>query len=562
MTIFIDSEKMEKKVNKLNDENAKILIRIDLNMFNCMVGYLLNMNSPLITFRNIQQMNKLFNKIDPKPFFINDNLKIRYNFIMGVLHEIVDIRHHIILKEDLIMFINERFNHEEYKDILDNLDRYFNMSSYQIEFTRDAITDRLNFIYLDAYKDEIRDELDKLDSNEFNSYKEINDNLRVLMSGLFSKIRASNINETNIRTLSTLDENVDDIVIDLIKKLKDDSRVLRTGMKRLNEMLSPGFVGSNLYLFAGIPNAGKTLILTKSMLGIQKYNSNVKLKRPDKKPVVLFITAEDTMEKMLGRIFSDLVPNVDLKKSDYSAEELGQMLKDHGFGDSDAEINIVVKYYNEKEIDTNDIYGIIDEVEDENNEVIALIVDYVKRIRPALYAREERDELKNITNELRNISVNYDIPVITACQMNREAAKLADNALMDNKNDVAKKFGRANIGNSWAMIENADCVINIFTEPYEDPTTRKISKWMSFTRMKLRYEDLYNVTYFVQPYSSDGKRLLDDINLPEGSYVSKLELSHDNAKSVNDIKYTMQPAMKTTTIDDSLFMTSSINKRE
>ena len=560
MTIFIDAEKMEKKVNKLNDENTKILIRIDLNMFNCMVGYLLNMESPLITFKNIQQMHKLFNKIDPKPFYINENLKIRYNFIMGVLHEIVDVRHHLILKDDLLVFINERFNHEDYKDIFNNLDKYFNMSSYQIEFTRDSINDRLNYIYLDAYKDEIRDELDKLDSNEFNSYREINENLRIIMAGLFSKIRASNLNETNIRTLSTLDENMDNVVLDLIKKFRDDSRVLKTGMKRLNEMLSPGFVGSNLYLFAGIPNAGKTLILTKSMLGIQKYNSNVKLKRPDRKPVVLFITAEDTMEKMLGRIFSDLVPNVDLKKSDYSNKELAEMLKQHGFGDSEGEINIVVKYYNEKEIDTNDIYGIIDEVEDENNEVIALIVDYVKRIRPALYAREEKDELKNVTNELRNIAVNYDIPVISACQMNREAAKAVDNAIMDNKNDVAKKIGRSNIGSSWAMLENTDALINIYTELYEDPTTKKNTKWMSFMRMKLRYEDLFNVTYFVQPYSADGKRLLDDINLPEGSYVSKLELSHEVARQ-KDIKYTMQPEMKVTSMDTPLFMGKAINSK-
>ncbi len=560
MTIFIDAEKMEKKVNKLNDENTKILIRIDLNMFNCMVGYLLNMESPLITFKNIQQMHKLFNKIDPKPFYINENLKIRYNFIMGVLHEIVDVRHHLILKDDLLVFINERFNHEDYKDILDNLDKYNNMSSYQIEFTRDSINDRLNYIYLDAYKDEIRDELDKLDSNEFNSYREINENLRIIMAGLFSKIRSSNLNETNIRTLSTLDENMDNVVLDLIKKFRDDSRVLKTGMKRLNEMLSPGFVGSNLYLFAGIPNAGKTLILTKSMLGIQKYNSNVKLKRPDRKPVVLFITAEDTMEKMIGRIFSDLVPNVDLKKSDYSNKELAEMLKQHGFGDSEGEINIVVKYYNEKEIDTNDIYGIIDEVEDENNEVIALIVDYVKRIRPALYAREEKDELKNVTNELRNIAVNYDIPVISACQMNREAAKAVDNAIMDNKNDVAKKIGRSNIGSSWAMLENTDALINIYTELYQDPTTKKNTKWMSFMRMKLRYEDLFNVTYFVQPYSADGKRLLDDINLPEGSYVSKLELSHEVARQ-KDIKYTMQPEMKITSMDTPLFMGKAINSK-
>ena len=40
-----------------------------------------------------------------------------------------------------------------------------------------------------------------------------------------------------------------------------------------------------------------------------------------------------------------------------------------------------------------------------------LILDYVKRIRPAEKGESEKIELKNITNELKSLANCFDIPV-------------------------------------------------------------------------------------------------------------------------------------------------------
>ena len=70
----------------------------------------------------------------------------------------------------------------------------------------------------------------------------------------------------------------------------------------------------------------------------------------------------------------------------------------------DNNIDIIIKEYKNREIDTNDLYSIINDLADEGVEVVTLIVDYMKRIRPAERANDEKTELKNISNELKEVA--------------------------------------------------------------------------------------------------------------------------------------------------------------
>ena len=88
------------------------------------------------------------------------------------------------------------------------------------------------------------------------------------------------------------------------------------------------------------------------------------------------------------------------------------------------------------------MYGIINDLSDEGIEVIALIVDYMKRLRPAERANDEKTELKNISNELKEVAKFFDCPVITAQQLNRSGASVVDAALQAKKEDVTRLVGR------------------------------------------------------------------------------------------------------------------------
>ena len=127
-------------------------------------------------------------------------------------------------------------------------------------------------------------------------------------------------------------------------------------------------------------------------------------------------------------------------------EYVGQLeLKD---GDN---IDIIIKEYKHREIDTGDLYSIINDLADEGVEVITLILDYMKRIRPAERASDEKTELKNISNELKEVGKFFDIPIITAQQLNRSGASVVDAALQAKKEDVTRLVGRDAIAGAWEI---------------------------------------------------------------------------------------------------------------
>ena len=112
------------------------------------------------------------------------------------------------------------------------------------------------------------------------------------------------------------------------------------------------------------------------------------------------------------------------------------------------DVDIVIRYEANRSITTDDIYSMIDDMADAGQDVIALVFDYIKRIRPAERGKDEKEELKNITNELKTLATHYDIPVISAHQMNRDAAATVDAAMQANKADLAKFLGRSNVGSA------------------------------------------------------------------------------------------------------------------
>ena len=178
----------------------------------------------------------------------------------------------------------------------------------------------------------------------------------------------------------------------------------------MNALLAPGYMSKRLYLYLAFPGKGKSTILLKSALDFKKYNT-VKTKDPDKRPAVLFLTLENSVEETVERIFNMTVDGDDIRN--FRPNQVIKRLRKEGkleLNDKNP-MDIIIKEYKNREIDTNDIYSIINDLSDEGIEVVGLIVDYIKRIKPAEKASDEKTELKNISNELKEIAKFFDIPV-------------------------------------------------------------------------------------------------------------------------------------------------------
>lgn len=503
--------------DKFDRRNRKIKIKFDKFMLEMFVGYL-TMDSKYITRANYINMKKLFEIIDDKMYETDEEQYDLIQFIRALLEARVD---NTMTNINVIMSYCLRINNANFKKFASKLEYYGRIKESEIRWINRAVVDRLKYAYIVFYKDIIYHDFERLDNGEYESYEEASKVIREDMTQLLAEMRQSDT-LNNIDTFS-LDDNVfDTIVTDIVNKLKDKSRRFTTGIRALNNILSPGFLSGRLYMFLARTANFKSGILLSIARWFKTYNFDVKPKRnPNAIPTVLLITTENSVAETVARLFAMVVPGEDIEE--LSPAEVIQKLKQNGRMtiSSENSFDIVIKYYNDREIDTNDIYGIIEDIENDNREVMGLIVDYIKRIRASESGHgDERIELKNASNELKSLAQNLDIPVITAMQINRAGNAIVENAMSQSKEDLAKFVGSTNIANCWDLVENSDwvCIINI--------EKHKMSGqyYLTFKRTKIRYADKSGgMTYFNHPFADGDKiRLLEDVCLPESLSINTL----------------------------------------
>lgn len=427
----------------------KIAIKFNITHLNMIIGYLFK-QSVQITVKSMKNLKRLFDMIDTD-IYDNEQLITRINFINDVL----DARLVKGFENDdaIINYCMSDNPGEELQNVIDAIPQYRKINYEEIKYINKMVQDRLTYSFILDYKDEIYNTMERIDSGDFRTYQEINDKFKSQCSSFLAEARrVKDIDTVNELTLS--DENFENSIMDVVTDLKNPSKCYKTGIQMLNRCLSPGLLSQRTYLFCGAPGGFKSGILLKLARDIKKYNKDIKT-RTGKKPAILFVTMENTIKETVERMFNMSVTSEDIRN--YTPKQVVKMLKDNGdftISDSNNDIDIVMKYYGNREIDTSDLYTIIEEMADDNKECIALILDYIKRIRPAEKGKDEKEELKNITNELHNLAIDFDIPVISAMQINREGARALDAAMENNKADIGRFIGRANIGSAFEKAPN------------------------------------------------------------------------------------------------------------
>ena len=353
------------------------------------------------------------------------------------------------------------------------------MNPIEVKGLMQLVTDALQYGYIYGIKDECINLLDEIDIEQPGAFREIAERLFLISQSMLD-IK----HETNMVT-NKVEFNTNDMtslrlgIGKTIKSLQESGSIYKIGIKRLNTLLSPGYMNGRLYVYMGLPAGGKSLILLKTALDIRKYNLNVKPKTPGMKPAVLYVSMENSFEETIERIwnmtFDDPITNYteeqavsmlckelgihqvlkdDLKvpvtdrESGKMSELEAQLIKEHGREEQN--IEIVVQYYPYRSISTDDLFTVIHDLRDENLEVCALVFDYIKRIEPANPVKDGnvKMELARIVNELKAMAVLLGIPVITAHQMNRAAAATVDAATRQGKGDTNKLVGRENVGDA------------------------------------------------------------------------------------------------------------------
>ena len=492
----------------------KIRMKMDLTMLDMILAFIYK-DSVLRTRKSLNNTFKLFNIIDMSVYESNEPAKARIWVIMKTLE--AKLKLDFINDDAIKQYCRDHTESSEMTtlivDNIQNLKISYEESKYLVK----CIDDRLEYGYTLTLKEIYQELLDKIDDGDFKTYKAISEDLHDIATSIIQLKRRTN-SLTSDATFSLREGQFEDIITDAVNKLQDRNRVFLTGIRRLNTILSPGYQSKRLYTYLAFPGGGKSQILLKAALDIKKYNKGVQPKDINKTPAVLFITMENDIDETVERIFNMRVTSEDIRN--YTPKQVIRKLKQDGemtLTDKD-NIDIIIQYHANRSIDTNDLYTIIKDLNDDGVEVIALILDYLKRIRPAEKALTEKEELKNITNELKTLAKTLDIPVITAQQLNRVASSVVDAAIQNKKEDVTRLVGRDGIAGAWEIVENSDVLIIINQEVKAD--TNEV--YLTFKLLKRRYrsseedEKLKRLDYFNHPYEPGNTiKLVDDIDLPE-----------------------------------------------
>lgn len=491
------------KVNynrKKNDSLQPIKLQLDILNLDILCRYVLQ-TPALLRMEHLVNLRKMINIVDPC-IYENDPEKLkRVQFIFKALEARLD---HNINDQDLTLaYINNNTTFD-----IDFIDRdKIDLSKDEISYGHEIVGQGLRYQFVYNNVDDILDICTRFKAADFAHKGEVVEELENIVDTMKNNFRRTRTNDNAIDMNFSLRDGVfENAITDTWNLITNPSRRLMTGMQGLNEMVGGGLECGRVYMLMGTSGVGKSITLLNLIYQIKKYNTHFQTKDPTKTPCIVLLTMENTVVETITRLF-DLVIEGSRGMGNYEVQDVISMLRDQGklVLNDESPIDIVIRYKANKSVDTSYLYTLCDDLDDEGYEVICLVQDHVKRIRSIYPNSDLRLELGDVVNEFKVFAAEKDIPVISNTHLNRDAARIIEDAARKANQDTGKLLGKSNIGESMLMIDNLDCGI-IITLDFD----KEENRYMTFNLIKMR--DKTERTYIAQPFDQGSTiRLMEDV---------------------------------------------------
>lgn len=534
----MDNSKRRAKYSKTREPES-LKFNFDITIMDAFSQYVVSENTS-IHISSLGNLYTILNSISERLFGDNQALISRYRFCKAALKTRLEKK---ITKRDFIIrdIIGPLGNTFEGMDV-DNLKELSNTDIVWIEQDISSIMDVL-FINNNII-DLSRDCTNFIDA-DYSEKMRFVDSIKNRVVKMNTEFRRHDLDMDSEDTMFKL-SNPENSIQRIIDRMHSPSYKLITGMQTFNQIIAGGFEGSRVYCFYGLPGEGKTTTLLNLLYQLKKYNVNYVCKDRTKKPCIVLLTMENQIHETVCTLYN-IACNAD-DMSNHTTQEIMDIMSQTGLAVTpESPIDIIIKYKPINSVDTNYLFKLTEDLEDDGYEVICMLQDYIKRIRPIEdNDRDERFRLGSVINDFKNYAVAKDIPVITASQINRDGAKIVDDSRSSNKSDIIKKIGRVNIGESSLIDENLDASIFLLPEWTSDG-----KKYMGFklTKKRFKADSSVSANIFYQPFvdgnivkleEDEGcmaplsrKTLLDDNT---GSIKDKMNRFSSNAAFENNIK--------------------------
>ncbi len=355
----------------------------------------------------------------------------------------------------------------------DNVFQYINVPDLAAKkIINTAITNKIES--LDIFKENLNNIINII--NTYNEIKSISSNLLLYdhlaetidqsTGSIFESIKSYRdlvINSYNdlskLQILNKIDKQSDYYVLkdgkttnhlskSLVDYISDSYSFFKTGYQLFDESID-GFESASIHLISAPSNHGKSLFLINLLRNIIINN----IDEFEENDAILLITLEDNIPKVIRRISSilgncrhNIVKDLyreghqqikTLKKSNSDLTSIKDKIVNIFDSVLDKaiktttqyKVSLVVKYCNENTFSVGDLSKFVDQlrVTDKLNTKL-IVLDYVDCAKPTMDGFKVGDDYNNqgqILHELRQLTVNLDIPIITATQNSRASENLS-----------------------------------------------------------------------------------------------------------------------------------------
>lgn len=446
-------------------------------------------------------------------------------------------------------------------DAIINLDEFNGLSGAEMAWLNSMISEALKYSHMYSNVDMLMDICMKIKSAEFGSKSDLIKEFEGAIVKIQNAFRRCRNEDQTEAIFSLRDEYFTNVVYDTHKTLSSPRRKLNTGMQGMNELLGGGFENGRCYVYFGLPGEGKSTIILNMAYQLKKYNKDYITKDPTKRPCIVLLTMENTVVESVERLFG--IATNKSSMTDFSPESVVNMLREDGelFLTDNDPIDIIIKFKPSNSVDTSYLYTLVEDLEDEGMEAIAVFQDYIGRIRSTERLQDTRLEYGAIVDEFKTFAEIKDVPVITVAQLNRDASKHIDEGRKASKADLVRLIGRSNISESMLILNNIDAGFLIAPE-----VTQKNEKFLGVQRIKIRYK-AGNREYVYLPFMRDSLKLLEDFGrIPafktslrgDSDIEEGLPISQYQTNRIMD----MGQIMKVTSNENNIFSTTVMGSLE
>lgn len=319
-------------------------------------------------------------------------------------------------------------------------------------------TEILNYCNTTEYKDSFKNALNKIQKvdknlNEDELYTNTEQFLKEkavfhTMMEVVDKISAGAINTAEI--LDKVEEScsinlTQTLGIDLHKNFNDVVRdlevlqpVIGTGWKWLDDMLDGGWLakGRALYIFAGETNVGKSIFLGNVATNIAKQGKTV------------VIISLEMSEMIYARRLSSSIANIPLSNLRHETgilkENVDKFFSKHDNG------KILIKEFPPSTLTPIQLSAFLKKMQSQGIKFDAVVLDYLNLLHSPV-GSNSNERGKYITEQIRALTYIFNVPFISATQLNRTGYNVANP-------------GVETIGESIAMAQTADAMMSIWQE--------------------------------------------------------------------------------------------------